>query len=357
VNKSDHIAVILESMEADRPGAIADANDVIRRFNQRHSVNGSLAIKILSVVGGIAGSIFFLAFLFIAGLYDSAGGMIMLGSISIIATIALNALVKNLLLDTVVISFYIIGLSLLAFGCGASRMNVTQICLLFLLIGFLTLCIVRTYMFVFLAVLVITGSVAAVIMDNRNDNLIHIEISALVLVMVWMFNQEAMIRSTGNTGTMLYHPVRTGIIISILSLLSLAGVGLLEMNQAFLSWVPSALAILGVLWLGHRLISVLGVVHQGSALVVYAIAILMLVPTIAAPGISISLLIVLLSFYVNYKSGFVAGIIAFLYFVSRFYYDLSMTLLVKSLILMAAGVLFLIFFLVTSKKFKSHEKN
>jgi uncharacterized membrane protein len=198
---------------------------------------------------------------------------------------------------------------------------------------------------------------ATVVIANDNDQLIYIEIAVLVVLMVLMFIREAGIRSAGKAAVKLYHPIRTGLVVSVIAVLSLPGIGVLERNTAYFSWLPSCVAIAAVLWLGHRLISIFGIVRQADALLVYSISILMLLPTIAAPGISVSLLIVLLSFYVNYKTGFAIGIVAFLYFISRFYYDLSMTLLVKSLLLMGAGVLFCVFFLLTSKKLRSHEKN
>ncbi|WP_417936263.1 DUF4401 domain-containing protein [Flagellimonas ochracea] len=76
-------------------------------------------------------------------------------------------------------------------------------------------------------------------------------------------------------------------------------------------------------------------------------------PTLFAPGISGSLLIVLLCFKVNYKTGFIIGIISLIYSIGQYYYDLSFTLLTKSIILFLSGVLLLVFYMVFNKKLGS----
>jgi len=69
--------------------------------------------------------------------------------------------------------------------------------------------------------------------------------------------------------------------------------------------------------------------------------------TIVFPAISASMLIILLCFWVNYRSGYIIGIMALCYFICQFYYDLSFTLLVKSELLFASGILFgLVYFSV-----------
>jgi len=82
----------------------------------------------------------------------------------------------------------------------------------------------------------------------------------------------------------------------------------------------------------------------------------MLVSTIFSPSISGAMIIVLLSFLVNYKTGLAIGIISLIYFISQYYYDLNFTLLTKSIILFSSGIVFLLFYLFTTKKLNSNEK-
>ena len=85
---------------------------------------------------------------------------------------------------------------------------------------------------------------------------------------------------------------------------------------------------------------------------IYALSLLTLLTTILAPAISGSLLIVLLAFKVNYRTGFVMGLIALVYGIGQYYYDLQFTLLVKSIMLMASGALFLLFYFYLKNKVK-----
>ena len=89
---------------------------------------------------------------------------------------------------------------------------------------------------------------------------------------------------------------------------------------------------------------------------IYILSALILVSTIFSPSISGGIVIVLLSFLVNYKTGLAIGIISIIYFVSQYYYDLNFTLLTKSIILFVSGIMFLLFYLFTAKNLNTNEK-
>jgi len=79
-------------------------------------------------------------------------------------------------------------------------------------------------------------------------------------------------------------------------------------------------------------------------------------PTAFSPVILGILLIILLSFLVNYKLGLSVGILTFIYFICQYYYDLNYTLLTKSILLFSSGILFLIFYIFIHKYLGSNEK-
>ena len=74
------------------------------------------------------------------------------------------------------------------------------------------------------------------------------------------------------------------------------------------------------------------------------------------PGISGTLLIILLSYRTNFKPGLAIGIAAFVYFISNFYYNLNINLLNKSLLLIGSGLLFLALYGLILK-LKSNEQD
>jgi uncharacterized membrane protein len=89
---------------------------------------------------------------------------------------------------------------------------------------------------------------------------------------------------------------------------------------------------------------------------IYALSFVLLLSTAMSPAIAGALLIILLAFMVNHKTGFAVGIISFIYFVSQFYYDLGYTLLLKSILMFSTGVLFMLIYLFTYKKLHANEK-
>ena len=121
-------------------------------------------------------------------------------------------------------------------------------------------------------------------------------------------------------------------------------------------WITSIVTISATLYVVYVLCRLLQVKKAGDKAFIYLTSLLLLASTAMNPAISGSILVILLSFYVNYKTGFAIGILSFLYFVSQYYYDLQFTLLIKSYMMFATGVLFLVLYLFTYKKLGSHEE-
>lgn len=69
-----------------------------------------------------------------------------------------------------------------------------------------------------------------------------------------------------------------------------------------------------------------------------------------------SLLLILLCFHYAYKKEFAASILLFVFTVSKFYYDLNLTLLTKSMLLFFTGIVFIIAWYLFTQKGKRHEK-
>jgi len=110
------------------------------------------------------------------------------------------------------------------------------------------------------------------------------------------------------------------------------------------------------MYLVYSIIKINEIKTVKSKVLIYALSVLILIPTIFSPSISGAIVIVLLSFLVNYKTGLAIGIISIIYFVSQYYYDLNFTLLTKSIILFVSGIIFLVFYLFTTKNLSANEK-
>jgi hypothetical protein len=107
--------------------------------------------------------------------------------------------------------------------------------------------------------------------------------------------------------------------------------------------VTSILLLLMTLWLELRLLTEYEIPRSHRATsILLGIAVIIMLPTLTTPGIVASMLLILLGYRRRQNVLLVLAYLFMAGFIGYFYYSLQMTLLVKSFILMATGVLFLI---------------
>jgi len=357
MSNKENIQEILDYVQTTEEKTLNFDNEAIVAEYQKNNGTQSLAIKILSVFGGILASLAFLGFLLIAGLYDSKTGLLIIGAIFIAGAIFTSKIHdKKIILDTIIVSFFAIGFLLIGFAFSTMSMNENAICDLFIVIAFLAIIIAQNYILSFISTLIISGSILSLILLNNSYELIHIYIAAFVAIIAYFFLNEAKIITTNNILSKLYNPIRVGLAFSFLAGLAFVGKrGLLPISTDYI-WISSIVTISAVIYLLHNLYKVLNISKTQYKVGIYIFAVLALLPTAFSPAISGAILLILLSFYVNYKTGLVLGVVAFIYFISQYYYDLNLTLLTKSILLFSSGVLFIIIYLFTHKKLTTNEK-
>ncbi|MDF2830927.1 DUF4401 domain-containing protein [Chryseobacterium indoltheticum] len=334
--------------------------EAIYRAYEKGNNHQSLTIKVLSIFGGIMASFLFIGFLFIAGLYDSEFGLLVIGIPLIIFGALVTKVTYNVLLDTLSISAYIIGFVLVGGGLLQMEMDENLVSIIFILIAVSALFIVRSYLISFISILIICGASLFLMMSNNSFNLIHIYISLLASILTFIYLKEAKLMTFNKAFSQIYDSVRISLIFCFL-----AGLYLLGRNYRFTDigkysneyfWISSVVIILAILYVISHLFEMLIIKKSEQKYGIYSLSVLILLPTVFAPAISGAILIILLSFLVNYKTSLVIGIVAFIYFVSQYYYDLHYTLLTKSIVLFCSGVLFLSLYFLTHKKLSSDEK-
>lgn len=354
-NKED-IKVLLEYFQSIDENRLKFDEEAIVSTYQKNNDNQSLSIKILSVFGGILASLSFLGFLFIAGLYNSDIGLLVFGGLFIAGSIWINKEYDKIIIDTVSVSSFIIGFILIGFGLGQLNVEENMISIVFIIVAFSSLSIVQNYILSFVSVLIINGSILTLIISNNAYNLIHLYVSVLALITVFLFVKEAKIITTNKTFSKLYNPIRIGLIFSLLSGLVILGKrGILPISNDYI-WISSIIIISLIIYLISKLFNLFDITESKHKISIYVFTILTLLPTALSPAISGAILIILLSFMVNYKTGLAIGIISFIYFISQYYYDLNFTLLTKSILLFSSGILFIGLYLFTHKKLTSNEK-
>ncbi|MFY1047861.1 DUF4401 domain-containing protein [Chryseobacterium sp. GP-SGM7] len=356
----EDIKQLLDSLQNSTGQDLKFNEEEIYKAYEKSDNHQSLAIKILSIFGGIMASCLFVGFLFITGIYDSELGLLILGIFLIIFGAFITKVTDNILLDTLSISAYIIGFILLGVGLVQMETDENLVSIIFILIATSALLIVRSYLISFISVLIICGGFLFLIISNKSFDLIHIYISLLAVILTFMYLKESKLITFNKSFLQLYDSVRIALIFCFLAGLYLLGknyrVDYLAEHTFGNFWISSVVIILAILYVISHLFEMLNIKKSEQKYGIYALSVLMLLPTIFAPSISGAILIILLSFLVNYKTSLVIGVVAFVYFVSQYYYDLHYTLLTKSIVLFCSGVLFLGLYFLTHKKLSSDEK-
>lgn len=352
----ENIKEILDDFQTKEQKTLDFDEEAIVAAYQKDNDHQSLTIKILSIFGGIMASLAFLGFLYLAGLFNSNISMLLFGIICIIGAVVINKKYDKIIFDTVSVSIFIIGFILFGFGLSEIKVNENIVIILFIIIALSTLVVAQNYILSFISVLIICGSVLWLIILNNGNDLIHIYVSSIALILTYFFLKEAKIISTSKAFSKLYNPIRIGLIFSFFAgLILLSYNGIISISQNFI-WLSSVVIIAIVLYLVSILFDVLDITLMQQKIIIYTFCILILGPTAFSPAISGAILVILLSFWANYKTGLVIGIAAFIYFVSQYYYDLNFTLLTKSILLFSSGILFIVFYLFTHKKLATNEK-
>ncbi len=332
-----------------------DETGIFGEIRKSESEKASLATKILSIVGGFIATTSFIGFIFSAGLEKSSTMLLLTGLIFIGLAIYVNKKYDRLILDTSAISAFVMGFVLLGIGTDQLKLDWNVACIAFIVISIGTLLITSSLMLSFISVLIIGGSFISLIISNKHYDLIHLYNAIFSILLIWGYLNEAKIITRSREICKLYNPVRTGLIFSLIIGLFVVGKRDLVKISADYVWLSSVVTIPIILYLVYRIIQIIKIGNRKSEILIYSLSALILLPIAFAPAISGALLILLVSFFANYRTGITLGIIATVYFITQYYYDLNLMLLEKSLILFSTGILFLLFYFLTNQS-KSNEK-
>lgn len=356
MRNKENIEEILSHLQKKSSKELLYEKENIFKAYQRKEDHQSLAVKILSVFGGLMSGCAFVGFLFLAGLFESTQGLIIFGVLCIASSILLNKATEKIIIDTMSVTFYLIGFVLLGIGLTDSIPDENTLCVIFMLIALCSLLIVQNYIFAFVSILMFNGCIVALLIFNDLTSWMYIYTALVAVFITFLFLNEAKMINLKNIISKLYEPLRSAFVFAFLAtFICINEANLSSFSYAYFI-ISSAVIILAILLVVFRLFKILNITTTPHKTLTFVATAVLLVPTAYSPAISGAILIILLSFMVNYKTGFGLGIIAFIYFISMFYYNLQFTLLTKSIILFSSGILFLAIYSFTRKKLSSNEK-
>ena len=304
-------------------------------MTQKHS----LTIQAVSIIGGILTAIFFLGFLALARILRSDISCLIVGSILILATLTISRMVIRSFLDAMNITLYIAGCVLIGFGINAS-INILFTTLIG--ISILTFLLSRGFILPFLSVILFNislfGEVAYVF-----SSFYPLQIAVIPILGAFLFINafEKLFEGTETKNYFSkYRPFHAGLFIS--SIVSLGGLSISYLVSETNSWLVSG--ILSVyIWVGllimiQQIIQVMKGNNPVNQVGIYILCIIICLPTVFAPYLSGSLLLILICFHYGYRAECAAALLLFIYAVSKYYYDLNLSLLTKSITLFFIGI-------------------
>jgi uncharacterized membrane protein len=354
MNNKHTISELIEYFKQEE-GIVINEKAVNEEFQQDHADQSSIAIKILSVFGGFFATLTFLGFLLLAGLYDSESGMLLLGFLFIAGSLLVNKTIQRTITDASSICAYLTGHGLLAFALFEWESSGSMVCMLFICIALVTLFITQTYVLSFIAASTVLMSLLCMIFIEEIYNVIHAYVIVLTVVVTYVFLNEATIITQLRKFSKSYTPICMALIVALIGSLSTISYGYDAGVPIEYVSVSSCVTISGVVFILSRILKIYEIENTNSKIAAYIAIGFMLLPTLFASAISGALLILLLCFLVNNKTGLAAGIISFIYFISQYYYDLHFTLLVKSIVLFSTGIVCLLIYIFIIKKIESDE--
>jgi len=243
--------------------------------------------------------------------------MILAGLFLVGLAIILNRVVKEMLVEVGSVAIIMSGYTLVGMGCFGLQMGNNFIANIFILLSLLVIVFSKNSINSFLALLVIAGTILWMIIYNKNYFLLHLYNAIAVAGMMYLHLFEAKLISGHPAAERLYGSLRSGMDLAvIMGLMTVSNMGILP-PYPIMVWISSIVPMIAVLYLMTKFLTILEIDQPGSRMAVLLISAILLGLTAISPGISGALLILLLNFRSNIKTGFVIGILAlmgFLYF-------------------------------------------
>jgi hypothetical protein len=350
-----HISTVLQQIAQEQPDFSYDELAVAAEIEHSTSLLKRWPVKLLTILGGLLAMSTLMGFLMMAGLYNSGIGMFLFGLGFLVGAEVLVRVEKTFTADAMAVALNIAGYVLLAVGVGIQSESETAVALTLGIAAGFVLFFSRSTICVFIAVLVLSGSLLSLVFIHKVYSLAHVLVALLAGILIAMSLFEAKLLATYRHFIHAFGAVRMGVVFSLLGVLVLTvHQGMFSTRIGYL-WVSGLVLVACLLWLLHRVLRESGVEDKKTLAIFYTCCALVLLPTLLSPSVPGALLVVLSSFYIGHRTGFWTGLLSLAYFIVLYYYDLNMTLLAKSGVLVLTGALFLGGLYLLNRYLRNHE--
>ncbi len=323
-----------------------------KELEDYRSMFSDLAIKVLSVFGGILATSFFMLFLGLSGIFKDESSLFILGLIFMGISILVSQKEFNILLDTSIITLYTIGY-FLARSSFIEKDSIND--LLFIGIGILTILLTNRALLIFIATLMVNLSFGLLFITFE----IYAETQLLSLfylfIYLFLILNESKIICFNPKLNSLFIPLQAAFFISFLTALNIFTIFENNFIKNELIYSLNLYNILTSIIINLAIIFLIYKINMENKYLIIIMLLLFSIPTIYSPYISGSILTLLISYYFYYKSQIVISILVFIVCILKYYYYLDISLLNKSLILMASGSILVVMWFILNKFSKNYD--
>lgn len=324
----------------------------IKRMEARES---SWIVKIVSVIGGIMATQFFLGFLLIGGITESPFALSIIGTCLIIGSLFALRNVDLLIADTIAICSYLTGFVLVALAQNLWKVSINQAAVIQMVLAIATLLFIRHTILAFFAFSIVIGCGLFLFFNHSLLAWVQVWPAALSITLVILYEMEArIIRFLRHMGSW-YRPLLLVVALVFIGMLQLLGKRHLVQGIGEDFSYVSILLLLLFVRLVYQILPMFDVYDRNQRIAITACVALIILPTLISPAIVGILLLLLLSFRAGDRWIWILSLVSLIVFMSEYYYDLDYTLLTKSYILMGTGASFLLLYFFTRKKWTTHE--
>lgn len=295
-------------------------------------------VKLLVGISAWLAALFLGFFFSLTGLVDSSTSMVVVGLILCAVSAGVKHLVGNSIFwSQLAFAFSLAGQGLSIAGIADWTDNTTQTALLAALLEGVLFVFYPDLLHRLISVLAVIAAAVVVLYDQHLGNGIHAltMLTALGAVALWQAEVHILGQRWGN----FHAPLIYGLPIALFAICGLAQVGLFPSTYWWISAVGLALVLL---YLGYQILSDLAIPPQ-SAVGLWFVAslVLVMIPAWQTPGIVAALIVLLVAYWRGNTLLLGLAMLFLLLFLGAYYYNLDITLLNKSYILMGTGVVLL----------------
>lgn len=296
-------------------------------------------IKAITIIGGFFATLFLLGFLTSAGLYESPGALIVVGTLLVAGGVYIDRQQLHLMLETMAITAVIFGCCMLLFGLYDSIRDDDTMIIFSTFLFAAIFAAAGGYLLRFLGAAASLLCLPALALEKDSGAGLHVCLVAMAAGLMLLQQQEASLLKAGKWLARRLPSLQLALAIALLTTLFVPGKsGIMPEAQPYaLACGACMLVLLGIAAWQLPALKKLG---KWLPLAIVAA----LAATVFNPAIGGSALVALLGFGYGYRTSWWLGMAALLYYVSQYYYDLSWTLLQKSIMMAATGIAFLLFY-------------